>query len=126
MKRVVIALILLAVIAGAGVYALCRLSAVRTELSAQLDEIGQLAQTAGAGHCRAAAEKFYRQIRQETGWMSWWFHQNYLNELTQSSLLLGVYADQDCREDFLAQVTQCRQALDRLWVAEYPSLRSVF
>ena len=126
MKRVMIALILLAVIVGSEVYTLGRLSRVKTDLTLQLDQIEEQGTADESETCVKMTEEFVRRVRKETGWMSWWFHQNTLNELTQSSLLLNVYAADGSREDFLAQISQCRQALNHLWQAEYPSWSAIF
>lgn len=126
MKRVLIALVALALVVGLCILTLWKLNATHDRLTAELQKLEVVYIQHGIKACVKPAEAFCREVEAQTSWMVLFFHQNILNEIVESGQLAAVYAAEESGENFRAQLTRCRHALNEIYTLEFPAWGSIF
>ena len=126
MKRVLIAIAALLLVTGLCGISLWRLCVTHRHLTDALGTLETVYTEKGIQACVEPTEQLCREIETHTDWMSLFFHQNLLNEITESCQLALIYAEEECGENFLAQLGRCRHALDDMYTLEFPTWTSIF
>lgn len=126
MKRIYIALVLLAVITASCVGTLILEKKQLQDMIDMTREMEHLCRQGDIGAAREAADTLKREFTGRTRTFALFLRHNELLEIEESVLLLPLYLELHEEEHFLAEAARCRLFLQKQMDMDMPSLQNIF
>ncbi len=120
MKRVVLAIVLLAAVAG-----LCGLS-LYTQVSGagylltMTDKLEDAYRADDLEECRQLAEQFTQEFQQRTRYFPFFMRHGDIWAIEETVIALPIYLETDDLQHFLSELAKCRSQLEKLYQLELP------
>lgn len=120
MKRVILALVLLAVVAG-----LCGLS-LHTQVSStgylltMTDKLEDAYRTGDMEECQRLARQFTEDFREQTRYFPFFMRHGDIWAIEDTVIALPVYLETEDLQHFLSELIKCRSQLEKLYQLELP------
>lgn len=120
MKRVILALVLLAVVAG-----LCGLS-LHTQVSStgylltMTDKLEEAYRTGDMEECQRLARQFTEDFREQTRYFPFFMRHGDIWAIEDTVIALPVYLETEDLQHFLSELIKCRSQLEKLYQLELP------
>ena len=120
MKRVVLAIVLLAAVAG-----LCGLS-LYTQVSGagylltMTDKLEDAYRADDLEECRQLAEQFTQEFQQRTRYFPFFMRHGAIWAIEETVIALPIYLETDDLQHFLSELAKCRSQLEKLYQLELP------
>ena len=120
MKRVILALVLLAVVAG-----LCGLSLHPQVSSAgylltMTDKLEEAYRTGDMEQCQRLARQFTEDFREQTRYFPFFMRHGDIWAIEDTVIALPVYLETEDLQHFLSELIKCRSQLEKLYQLELP------
>jgi hypothetical protein len=126
MKRIYIALVLLAIIA---VSCVSTLLLERKQLHAMIDLTDKMEQSCRKGDYDRALEQAITlkgEFDERTKTFALFLRHNELNAIKETVLLLPLHLEQESYHEFYIDVSRCRLLLQKQWEMDLPILQNIF
>ncbi len=120
MKRVIVAIVLLLVVAGGCIAALSITHFRFTSLLSQTEQLEQYYQQQQKETAIQSAARFSEQINRDVRFFSLFMSHKSLIEVQTIAASLPVILTDGDTADFLTELSKCRLMLTTLWQQEYP------
>lgn len=126
MKRIYIALVLLAIIAASCVGTLLL---EKKQLQAMIDLTNRMEDSCRKGNYDRALEEAITlkgEFDERTKTFALFLRHNELNAIKETVLLLPLHLEQENYPEFYLDVSRCRLLLQKQWEMDQPSLQNIF
>ena len=120
MKRVILALVLLAVVAG-----LCGLS-LHTQVSStgylltMTEKLDEAYRIGDMEECQRLARRFTEDFREQTRYFPFFMRHGDIWAIEDTVIALPVYLETEDLQHFLSELIKCRSQLEKLYQLELP------
>lgn len=126
MKRIYIALALLAVITVGCVAAIMMEQHHLQNMIALTEDMERCFRDGDTEQTSALAEKLVNEFPEKTRPFALFLHHSVLADIEECIVLLPLYLQSDEQDDFLAEVTRCRLLLKKQMELEKPNWENIF